>query len=53
VVTANHYWLDGLVGSALVVFALAVHRRDSLTPYLPRAITPPSRQITAGGSVSH
>jgi hypothetical protein len=53
VVTANHYWLDGLVGSALVVFALAIHRRDSLTPYLPRAITPPSRQITAGGSVSH
>ena len=30
VVTANHYWLDGIVGSALVLFALAVHRSDSL-----------------------
>jgi hypothetical protein len=30
VVTANHYWLDGIVGSALVLFALAVHRVDSL-----------------------
>jgi PAP2 superfamily len=30
VVTANHYWLDGIVGAALVLFALAVHRTDSL-----------------------
>ena len=38
---------------ALVVFALAIHRRDSLTPYLPRAITRPARQVTAGSPVSH
>jgi hypothetical protein len=30
VVTANHYWLDGIVGAALVLFALAVHRSESL-----------------------
>jgi PAP2 superfamily len=48
VITANHYWLDGLVGSALVVFALAIHRRDSLMPYLPRAVVPPPRRAGAG-----
>jgi hypothetical protein len=38
VVTANHFWLDGIVGAALVLFALAVHRSDSLSQQ-PQPIT--------------
>jgi PAP2 superfamily len=50
VVTANHFWLDGIVGAALVLFALAVHRTDSLMhqpePIKLRALpAPPSKPV--------
>jgi hypothetical protein len=42
VITANHYWLDGLVGAVLVTLALVVTRRSAHT----RALKPaPKHQV--------